>query len=89
MMVYMEPNEKIRAIDPSVLRIVKYPDPRLREVCTPVEAVDSSVRALVEKMWQIMLDGHGVGLAAPQVGITVRLFVASPPLQQRRSARVH
>jgi len=78
MMDCMEPNEKIRAVDPSVLRIVKYPDPRLREVCTPVEAVDSSVRALVEKMWQMMLDGHGVGLAAPQVGITVRLFVASP-----------
>lgn len=74
----MDSNAKTRSVDLSDLRVMKYPDPRLRKICIPVDAVDTSVRALVERMWELMLSGRGVGLAAPQVGLTVRLFVASP-----------
>ena len=74
----MESSEKIRLADLATLQVVKYPDPRLKEVCTPVETIDESLIALVEAMWRVMLDSRGVGLAAPQVGVTVRLFAASP-----------
>jgi len=74
----MDSSEKIRLADPAALQVVKYPDPRLREVCDPVETVDEPLIRLVEGMWRLMLDSRGVGLAAPQVGVTVRLFAASP-----------
>lgn len=75
----MADNAKIHAVDPQELRIIHYPDPRLREMSTPVgDATDPAVRALVERMFELMFASRGVGLAAPQVGITVRLFIASP-----------
>ena len=74
-------NEKIRQLNLDELEILTYPDPRLKEVSTPVEVVDDSVRALIDRMFELMFDRRGVGLAAPQVGVTVRLFVASPSFQ--------
>ena len=65
--------------DTSALRIVYYPDPRLREVCNPIDdPTDPAVRALVERMFELMFAARGVGLAGPQVGLPVRLFGASP-----------
>ena len=64
------------------LRIIHYPDPRLRRVCTPVEAVDESISALVDRMFELMVAERGVGLAAPQVGVTVRMFVAAAGPEQ-------
>lgn len=58
--------------------IVRYPDPRLRRKCAPIEVFDESLAALVERMFEMMLRGQGVGLAAPQVGISRLLFVANP-----------
>ena len=75
-MVWM--NEKWHNIDLPSLRILRYPDPRLREVCTPVGAVDEALRRLVDRMFELMFDVHGVGLAAPQVGVTANLFIACP-----------
>jgi len=74
----MESAEKIKQADLASLEIIHYPDPRLAEVCTPVGRVDQDVVALVERMFELMFKGKGVGLAAPQVGVTVRLFVTSP-----------
>jgi len=74
----MDSAEEIRSVDLTALRVLKYPDPRLREVCTPVDTVDDSVVQLVEGMWKLMLESNGVGLAPPQVGVTVCLFVSSP-----------
>lgn len=74
----MEKNAKILSADLSALTVIRYPDPRLREVCSPVDEVDDRVQALVEKMFELMFASKGVGLAAPQVGVTVTLFVASP-----------
>ncbi len=55
--------------------IVEVPDPRLREISTPVEAVDDGVRALVADMFETMYDAPGIGLAAIQVGVPQRIVV--------------
>lgn len=77
-MVRMTAREKIASADLDSLRVIQYPDPRLKEICTPVEEFDDALRALVERMAAVMFESRGVGLAAPQVGVTVRLFLASP-----------
>ena len=51
------------------------PDPLLRLVCDPVDAFDRSLRELVEEMRQLMQRHQGIGLAAPQAGVALRLFV--------------
>ncbi len=68
------------ALDPqfvSLISIVKYPDPRLRQVCTPVVEFGADLRRLTERMLQLMNDRNGVGLAGPQVGVMQRLFVCN------------
>ncbi len=81
-MICMKSNEKIISADIETLKVIRYPDPRLMEICTPVDTVDEKVRALVEKMADLMFESNGVGLAAPQVGITVRLFIGSPTFER-------
>jgi peptide deformylase len=55
--------------------IVEVPDPRLREISKPVEAVDAEVRALVADMFETMYEAPGIGLAAIQVGVPLRILV--------------
>ncbi|MGC9454680.1 MAG: peptide deformylase [Phycisphaerae bacterium] len=75
----MNGNDIVRAAELSSLRIIFYPDPRLQEVCSHIEdPADPAVAKLVDRMFDLMFAGRGVGLAAPQVGLTARLFVASP-----------
>jgi peptide deformylase len=58
------------------MRLVRqYPDPALRVPATAIAAVDDDVRSLVERMADIMRRSHGVGLAAPQIGVLQRVFV--------------
>jgi peptide deformylase len=58
------------------MRLVRqYPDPALRVAATAVSEVDEDVRSLVERMADIMRRSHGVGLAAPQIGVLRRVFV--------------
>jgi peptide deformylase len=58
------------------MRLVRqYPDPALRVPATTISEVDDDVRGLVERMADIMRRSHGVGLAAPQVGVLRRVFV--------------
>lgn len=78
----MNAREKIQSVDVETLRIIRYPDPRLKESCTPIEEVDDSVTALTNKMARLMFASNGVGLAAAQVGVTVRLFLASPTFDE-------
>lgn len=59
----------------SIRSILIHPDPRLKKVCTPFEAVDTAVRKLVDDMLETMHDAPGIGLAAPQVGVLQRMFV--------------
>jgi peptide deformylase len=59
----------------TVLTILEVPDPGLRAVAKPVEAIDNAVRATVADMFETMYDARGIGLAATQVGIERRIFV--------------
>ncbi|HEY1417106.1 MAG TPA: peptide deformylase, partial [Myxococcaceae bacterium] len=52
-----------------------WPDPVLRRRALPIEAVDASVRSLVNDMFETMYEAPGVGLAAPQIGILQRVLV--------------
>lgn len=58
-----------------IRQIVTLPDPGLREVAAPVERFDEGLAALAADMLETMYDAPGRGLAAPQVGISLRLFV--------------
>lgn len=60
------------------LRIIHYPAPALRRVARPVERVDDRIRAVARAMIDLMHEARGVGLAAPQVGLSWRMFVANP-----------
>jgi peptide deformylase len=60
------------------LRILEYPDPRLRAVARPVDVFDESLRTLAAQMLLLMHSHQGVGLAAPQVGVPSRIFVTNP-----------
>jgi peptide deformylase len=75
-------NETIRKLDLPALRILRYPDPRLREVGVDLPRIDEAVRGLVERMFELTFQAHGVGLAAPQVGVAGRLFIATPSFQE-------
>ncbi len=57
------------------LRIIAYPDPRLKKISAAVETFDEGLKRLAERMLGLMREARGVGLAAPQVGINLRLFV--------------
>src|SRR4051794_5651482 len=59
----------------AILPIVEVPDPRLRQISSPVEKVDANVRALVADMFETMYAAPGIGLAAIQVGVAKRILV--------------
>ena len=55
--------------------IVKYGDPVLEKPAAPVEVFDEELRKLLDDMFESMYAAHGVGLAAPQIGISKRIAV--------------
>jgi len=55
--------------------VLKFPDRRLAEVSEPIEEVTDEIRLLARDMLDVIYDEPGIGLAAPQVGETVRLIV--------------
>lgn len=57
------------------LNIIHYPDPRLRKRAAAVERFDEQLAALARRMLEMMREAKGVGLAAPQLGLPLRLFV--------------
>jgi len=59
----------------SLLKILKFPDPRLRTRAVPVEAVDDQIRQLVNDMLETMYAAPGIGLAATQVDVHKRVLV--------------
>ena len=62
----------------ALAQIRQYPDPSLRMRANEVTDFDASLANLAEKMKSLMVDAHGVGLAATQVGVLRRMFVFSP-----------
>ena len=59
----------------SVRKITEYPEKILGEVGKPVEKFDAEFEELCAEMFETMYDAEGVGLAAPQIGLNLRLFV--------------
>jgi len=57
------------------LTILEFPDPRLRTVAKPVTAVDEAMRRLIDDMLETMYEAPGIGLAATQVDVHLRLLV--------------
>ncbi|MBL8696563.1 MAG: peptide deformylase [Planctomycetes bacterium] len=58
--------------------VVLYPDPILRKTAETVTTFDASLREIADAMHQTMAKAKGVGLAAPQVGLSIRLLVLNP-----------
>lgn len=57
------------------LPIVAYGDPVLKKVCTPIDETYPDLQQLIVNMFETMHHASGVGLAAPQVGLAIRLFI--------------
>jgi peptide deformylase len=64
------------------LKILEYPDPKLRTKAVPVEQVDDRLRRLVDDMFETMYAAPGIGLAATQVDVHRRLLVADVSLEK-------
>jgi peptide deformylase len=59
----------------AIRKILYLPDARLRTVAKPVVDFDDQLQLLIDDMFDTMYDAHGVGLAAPQIGVSLRLSV--------------
>lgn len=60
----------------AVMHVLRYPDERLRTKAVPVVTVDDSLRTVIDNMFDTMYESQGVGLAATQVDVHQRLFIA-------------
>jgi len=57
------------------LPIIAYGDPVLKKICAPIDEQYPDLKQLIANMFETMYHANGVGLAAPQVGLAIRLFV--------------
>lgn len=57
------------------LPIVAYGDPILKKVCSPIDETYPNLQQLIDDMFETMYHASGVGLAAPQIGLPIRLFI--------------
>lgn len=64
------------------LSVIPYPHPTLRVRSKPIRRVDSQLREIAAQMLELMYESNGVGLAANQVDLPLRLFVANPEGQR-------
>ncbi|MCA9260881.1 MAG: peptide deformylase [Planctomycetales bacterium] len=62
---------------PLQLKIVHYPHPVLRHVSRPLKRVDAELRDMISQMFDLMYEHEGVGLAANQVDLPYRVFIAN------------
>ena len=68
--------------------IVKFGDPVLEKRADPVTVFDDELKKLVDDMFESMYAAHGVGLAAPQIGISKRLAVIDITFKEDPSAKL-
>lgn len=59
----------------AIRKIIYLPDPRLRKVSKDIQLFDDKLQTLIDDMFETMYHARGVGLAAPQIGINLRLSV--------------
>lgn len=67
-----------------MLKLVYAPDPILKKKCQPLAQVDDHHRALIKEMYEVMYDANGVGLAAPQVGLDMRIFIVDAAAREEK-----
>lgn len=72
----------------AVLEIRKYPDEVLKKKALPVENIDRGLQRLIDDMIETMYAAPGIGLAAPQVGISKRLVVIDASLGEEKNALI-
>jgi peptide deformylase len=72
-----------------VREILIWPDPALKVAAAPVARVDAGVRALLDDMAETMYAADGVGLAAPQVGVSLRVVVIDTSPRQEGQKLLH
>ena len=68
--------------------LTQYPSSVLNEKAQPIEKIDDTIRQLADRMIDIMIEARGVGLAGPQAGVNLRIFVVSVD-GTRENARVY
>ncbi|WP_224824021.1 peptide deformylase [Cognatishimia sp. MH4019] len=68
--------------------LIPWPDARLRKVAAPVEAVTDEIRALWDEMIEVMEAMPGVGLAAPQLGVSLRIAVVDASEKRGQAVRM-
>lgn len=71
-----------------IYTIVKYGDPVLERKAEPVTVFDDELKKLVDDMFESMYAAHGVGLAAPQIGISKRLAVIDVTFKEDPDAKL-
>src|SRR5215468_9531240 len=71
-----------------IYTIVKYGDPVLEQKAEPVTVFDDELKKLVDDMFESMYAAHGVGLAAPQIGISKRLAVIDVTFKEDPDAKL-
>lgn len=59
----------------TIRKILYLPDERLRKIAKPIDTFDEALQTLIDDMFETMYDARGVGLAAPQIGVSLRLSV--------------
>ena len=69
----------------ALLTILHHPDPRLREKAKPVTRFDATLQRLIDDMFETMHSAPGVGLAATQVGIALRVAVMDCSRDEKKS----
>lgn len=65
-----------------VREIVIYPDKRLKEISKPVEHFDDALHTLIDDMYETMIAKNGVGLAAVQIGVHLRVLIINIPIDK-------
>ncbi len=78
----------IALVAPASLKLVVYPDSILKKIAADVRQFDDWLVAVTERMKDVMVEHKGVGLAAPQVGLGLRIFVAAESAK-REDAKVY
>ncbi len=64
-------------MDLSALEIIHYPHPTLRHTSRPIQRVDGELRDIIRQMFPLMYEARGVGLAANQIDLPLRVFITN------------
>jgi len=75
-------------IDVDKCALTTYPAPVLGKPARPIETIDNDIRRLADRMIDIMIASGGVGLAGPQAGVNLQIFIVSPD-GSREKAKVY